>query len=61
MSSVIARTATNAFFNTAIHYIIEIASKGIEQAMQEHPAIANAIITHKGALHNLKRLSPKEA
>ncbi len=61
MSSVIARTATNAFFNAAMPYIIEIANKGVEQAMQDNPAIANAVNTHQGALHNLKRLTPKEA
>lgn len=61
MSSVIARTATHAFSNASIPFIIEIAEKGIERAIAENPAIARAINTHQGEFHNLTRLAaPQE-
>jgi alanine dehydrogenase len=52
ISSVIARTATHAFSNAAFPYIEAIVEKGIEQAIQEDPALAQAIITHKGKTLN---------
>lgn len=53
VSSVIARTATHAFSNASFPYIEAIVEKGIEQAIQDDPALARAIITHKGKILNL--------
>jgi alanine dehydrogenase len=53
ISSVIARTATNAFSNAAFPYVEAIITMGIEKAIEDDPAIARAIITHKGKLHNM--------
>jgi alanine dehydrogenase len=55
ISSVIARTATHAFSNAAFPYIEAIVTKGIERAIEEDPAIARAVITHKGELLNSAR------
>lgn len=59
LSSVIARTATNAFYNSAQLYIHLLANLGAEAAIKQYPAIANAVNTHQGKINNLKRLSLK--
>ena len=61
ISSVIARTATHAFSNAAFPFIETIVTKGIEKAIEEDPAIAQAVITHQGKLHNLAGFSALEA
>jgi alanine dehydrogenase len=60
ISSVIARTATHAFSNAAFPFIEAIVEQGIEQAIQDDPAIARAIITHKGKILNLARLTTSQ-
>ncbi len=55
MPGVVARTATHAFVNAAAPYIVEIAEKGAEQAMQDNPAIAAAVSTHAGKLQHVHR------
>lgn len=57
---VVARTASHVFLNAAIPYILEVANKGIEEAIKEFPAIEAAINTHNGKLVNLVRLSAQE-
>lgn len=57
ISSLIARTATNAFSNVAFKYFEEIIETGIDQAIQNNPEIASAINTHRGNIINLERLS----
>ena len=59
MSSAVARTATNVFFNAAFPYILEIADKGIQKAREDNPAIEHAINTHDGQLVNLSPISKK--
>lgn len=59
LSSVIARTATNAFYNACKPYIHMLAQSGAKAAIDNNPAIANAVYTHKGKLYNLKRITPK--
>lgn len=54
---VVARTASHVFLNAAIHYITEVANKGIAVVMKEYPAIEAAINTHNGNLVNLVRLN----
>lgn len=57
MPGVVARTATHAFVNTAMPYIMEIADKGIEEIMKEHPAIETAVNTYAGKQHHMTRLA----
>ncbi len=59
ISSVIARTATNAFFNASIPYILELVENGIDLTIQNNYGIAKSINTHKGEVHNLNRIIPK--
>lgn len=57
ISSLIARTATNAFSNVAFKYFEEIIETGIDQAIQNNPEIAKAINTYQGQIGNLERLA----
>jgi alanine dehydrogenase len=57
---VVARTASHLFLNAAIPYILEVANKGIEEAMKENPSIEAAINTHDGKMLNLVRLNAQE-
>jgi alanine dehydrogenase len=57
---VAARTATYAFVNAALPYILSITQKGVETAIAEDRALARAIDTHRGELIHLERLTPKE-
>ena len=57
MPGVVARTATHAFVNAAMPYIMEVAENGIEHAMQEDPAIEAAVNTHAGKEHHVTRLA----
>jgi alanine dehydrogenase len=59
LSSVIARTATHTFFNSAKPYIQSLAELGAENAIKKNPAIASAIYTHQGKLFNFTRLTSK--
>ncbi len=57
MPGVVARTATHAFVNAAMPYIIEIANLGAVQAMAKDLAIEKAVNTHNGKLVHLSLLS----
>jgi len=57
---VVARTASHVFLNAAISYILDVANKGVQQAMKESPSIEAAINTYNGKLLNLRRLSAQE-
>jgi alanine dehydrogenase len=52
---VVARTATHAFVNASVPFIVEIAGKGIKQAMQDNEAIEAAVVTHAGKLYHMNR------
>lgn len=54
--SVVARTASHVFVNSAIPYISEIADHGIETAIKQNAAIEAAINSHQGKLVHLVRL-----
>jgi len=58
--SVVARTATYAFFNAAFPFIEEVANKGIETAIQDNPAIELGINTFRGEPRHLPSYTPKE-
>jgi alanine dehydrogenase len=58
MPSVVARTSTYAFLNAAMPYILELVNKGIDQAIEESPAIAHGVGTYRGQVHQISSLSP---
>jgi alanine dehydrogenase len=59
MPAAVARTATHAFVNAAMPYIIEIAGGGME-AVLRNPAIEPAVNTYKGEVKHLSRLTGKK-
>jgi alanine dehydrogenase len=56
MPSAVARTATHAFVNAAVPYIVEIANKGVASAIAADPALEMGINTHDGKLVHLTLL-----
>jgi len=61
MLGAVARTATHAFVNCAMPYIMEIADGGLKGILN-NPSIEAAINTHAGKYKHLVRLTdPKEA
>ena len=59
MPAAVARTATHAFVNAAMPYIIDIAAGGMEAVLQ-NPAIEPAVNTYKGETKHLSRLTGKK-
>jgi alanine dehydrogenase len=57
ITGAVARTATHAFVNAAMPYILEIANKGADGAIAANPDIALAINTHAGKMQHLWRLT----
>jgi len=53
----VARTATHAFVNSAMPYILEIANKGVEGAISTNPDLAFAVNTNAGQMLRLSRLT----
>ena len=56
MPGVIARTATHAFVNAAMPYLLEIANKGMDAAIAADPSLEMGINTHNGKLVHLSLL-----
>lgn len=57
MGSLVSRTATYAFLNAAMPFIIELVTKGIEKAIAENPAIERGVGIHKGQVTHISSLS----
>lgn len=57
---VAARTATHAFVNAALPFILQIADLGVDTALAQTPGIEAGIATQGGELRHLSLLSPKE-
>jgi alanine dehydrogenase len=57
MPGVVARTATHAFVNAALPYILEIANSGAEGALTNNLAIEKGVNTHNGELVHLSLFS----
>ena len=55
--AVVARTATHAFVNAALPYILQIADLGAAGAISQDPGLEKGINTHDGKLIHLTRLS----
>ena len=58
--SIVARTSTYAFLNAAYPYIMEIANKGIDQAISDNPAIESGTVIYKGEVRRLARIQAIE-
>jgi alanine dehydrogenase len=58
--SLVARSSTNAFINSAFPFIRELANKGIEEVARNNPAFAHGIAVSKGELRNVTRWMPVE-
>lgn len=56
MPGVIARTASHAFVNAAMPYILEIANRGVDAAISADPSLAMGVNTHAGKLVHLNLL-----
>jgi alanine dehydrogenase len=59
---VVARTSTHAYINSAFPFILELANRGVDQAIDLNPAIAHGVGLHKGKIVHLARpnLAPQE-
>jgi alanine dehydrogenase len=57
MPGIVARTATHAFVNSAVPYILEVANRGVAQAIANDPALELAVNTHDGKLVHLTLLA----
>ena len=53
LSGVVARTATHSFVNAAMPYILELANRGINDAIENIPAIELAASAHQGKVRHL--------
>jgi alanine dehydrogenase len=54
--SVVARTSTYAYLNAAFPYIWELANKGVDDAINENPAIEVGTPIYKGELRHIIRI-----
>lgn len=57
---VVARTCVHAYVNAAMPFIIEMARKGVENAIAENPAIEIAVNTRGGKLQHMGRLTARK-
>lgn len=55
MPSIVARTSTHAFLNAAFPFILEIANKGVENAIKDNPAIKRGVGTHQGIAYHISQ------
>lgn len=53
----VARTATHAFVNAAMLYILDLANKGFEKAIHDNPALEKSVSTHDGRMVHMTRLN----
>jgi alanine dehydrogenase len=58
MGSLVSRTATYAFLNAAMPFILELVNKGIDTAIAENPAIERGVGTYQGKVTHISSLSP---
>lgn len=60
MPAAVARTATHAFVNAAMIYILDLANKEFEIAIRETPALEKAVSVHNGKMLHMYRLNGSE-
>lgn len=58
--SVVARTSSYALLNSALPYIMQVASRGAEKAIADNPALERGTMIYKGELCNLPRMKSVE-
>jgi alanine dehydrogenase len=58
MPSAVARSSTYAFLNAAYPFILELANKGVEIAIEENAAIEHGVATFHGEVRHISNLSP---
>jgi len=51
--SLVARTATHAFVNAAMPYVLKVVSLGVEKAIENDPALEIAVNLHQGEMRHL--------
>ncbi|RIK30363.1 MAG: alanine dehydrogenase [Anaerolineae bacterium] len=59
MPGVVARTATHAFVNTAMPYLVRLANEGVDAALASDPALEKGVNTHQGRLVHLTLLKER--
>ena len=59
MPGVVARTATHAFVNAAMPYLINIADNGVDAAIEHDPSLEMGVNTHMGRLVHLTVLEER--
>ncbi|MCC6569033.1 MAG: alanine dehydrogenase [Anaerolineales bacterium] len=59
MPGVVARTATHAFVNAAMPYLIQMADDGVDAAMAHDSALERGVNTHRGGLVHLALLEER--
>ena len=59
MPGVVARTATHAFVNAAMPYLIHITDHGVDEAIAADPSLEMGINTHNGRLVHLTLLEER--
>jgi len=57
MGSLVSRTATYAFLNAAMPYLLELVTKGIDAAIAENAAIERGVAINQGKLAHIASLS----
>lgn len=57
---VVARTCTHAFVNAAMPFIMEMAEKGVDKAIEENVAIEFAVYTRGGQLAHSGRMTARK-
>jgi len=57
MPGIVARTSTHAFVNSAMPYLVEIANRGVDEAISADPALGLAVNTYQGKLVHLTLLA----
>lgn len=60
ITGIVARTCTHSYVNAAMPFIMEMAGKGVETAIDENPAIEIAVNTRGGQLSHLGRLTARK-
>jgi alanine dehydrogenase len=60
MPAAVARTATHAFVNAAMLYILDLANNDLDSAIRETPALEKAICTREGKMVHIFRLNGSE-
>ncbi len=60
MPAAVARTATHAFVNAAMLYILDLANKDFDTCIRETPALEKAICTRNGKMFHIYRLNGQE-